>query len=130
MPGIWTRVVSRAGRQLTQLVARLSKSIDSNFDYHLPHEHRPAARLARTTPLYPELDRQYCHWGVVNGWERALFFKPSPEFEDEHSYRYTSTHDVIAREIQGIVNSVGLMEVSGFNRYEIRDLGLVSLWTV
>ena len=93
------------------------------FDYHLPHEHRPAARLARSTPLYAELDRQHCHWGVVNGWERALFFKPSPEFEDQHSYRFTPTRDVIAQEIEGIVNSVGLMEVSGFNRYEIRGPG-------
>ena len=93
------------------------------FDYHLPQEYRPAARLARSTPLYAELDKQHCHWGVVNGWERALFFKPSPEFEDQNSYRFTPTRDVIAREVRGIVNSVGLMEVSGFNRYDIRGLG-------
>ena len=29
----------------------------NEFHYHMPHEHRPAARLARTTPLYPVLDR-------------------------------------------------------------------------
>lgn len=93
------------------------------FDYHLPHEFRPAARLARSTPLYDELDKQDCHWGVINGWERVLFFKPSPDFEDQLSYRFTPTHEVVENEINGIVNAVGLMEVSGFNRYEIRGPG-------
>ena len=93
------------------------------FDYYLPHEHRDAARKVRTTPLYDELDHCNAHWGVVNGWERVLFFKPSPEFDDQHSYRFTPTRDVVAKEVSGIVRNVGLMEVSGFNRYEIRGRG-------
>lgn len=98
------------------------KSIEDyqrEFHYHLPHEQRPAARLARTTPLFPVLDRLGCVWGTVNGWERALFFKPQPDFVDEHSYRFTSTKDVIADEVAAVAENVGLMEVSGFNRYEI-----------
>ena len=89
------------------------------FHYHLPHEYRPAARLARTTPLYVELEQQQSAWGVVNGWERVLFFKPSSDFVDEHTYHFSPTHEVVEREVAGTVNSVGLMEVSGFNRYEI-----------
>ena len=65
-----------------------------------------------------------CAWGTVNGWERALFFKPSAEFVDQHSYRFTPTRDIVAREVQGIVNGVGLMEVSGFNRFEIAGPGV------
>ena len=45
------------------------------FDYHLPHEHRPAARLARSTPLYGELDRQHCHWGVVEWLGAGVVFQ-------------------------------------------------------
>ncbi len=95
----------------------------NEFHYHMPHEHRPAARLARTTPLYAALDQHNCEWGVVNGWERALFFKPDPEFIDQHSYRFTPTQDVIAREVENLAAGVGMMEVSGFNRYEIRGPG-------
>ncbi len=95
----------------------------NEFHYHMPHEQRPAARLARTTPLYPVLDKLNCAWGVVAGWERALFFKPDPDFIDEHSYRFTPTKDIVAKEVAGIVNSVGMMEVSGFNRYEIKGEG-------
>jgi dimethylglycine dehydrogenase len=93
------------------------------FHYHLPHEFRPAARLARTTPLYPVLDTLNCAWGVVNGWERALFFKPDPNFVDEPSYRFTATHDVVGGEVAALCQGVGLMEVSGFNRYEIAGPG-------
>ena len=95
----------------------------NEFHYHLPHEHRPEARLARTTPLYAALDQHQCAWGVVNGWERALFFKPSVDFVDQHSYRFTPTKDVVAKEVEGIVSGVGMMEVSGFNRYEIKGPG-------
>ncbi|MFZ9038029.1 MAG: FAD-dependent oxidoreductase [Gammaproteobacteria bacterium] len=95
----------------------------NEFHYHMPHEHRPAARLARTTPLYPVLDRMRAEWGVVNGWERALFFKPELDFTDEHSYRFTPTEAVVAKEIEHLQQHVGMMEVSGFNRYEISGKG-------
>jgi dimethylglycine dehydrogenase len=94
------------------------------FHYHLPHEHRPAARLARTTPLYPVLEGLNAAWGVVNGWERALFFKPDAKFVDEHSYRFTPTRQVVGNEIAHLQQHVGIMEVSGFNRYEISGAGV------
>ena len=96
----------------------------NEFHYHMPHEHRPAARLARTTPLYPVLDRLDAAWGVVNGWERALFFKPEPGFVDEHSYRFTPTREVVGNEIAHLQQHVSVMEVSGFNRYEISGEGV------
>ncbi|MCP4486726.1 MAG: FAD-dependent oxidoreductase [Gammaproteobacteria bacterium] len=96
----------------------------NEFHYHMPHEHRPASRLARTTPLYPVLDQLNCAWGVVNGWERVLFFKPDADFVDQHSYRFTPTKDVIAKEIEHLQQNVSIMEVSGFNRYEISGKGV------
>lgn len=96
----------------------------NEFHYHLPGEHRPAARLARTTPLYETLERMNCAWGVVNGWERALFFKPDADFIDEHGYRFTATRDVVGAEIAHLRRHVGIMEVSGFNRYEIGGAGV------
>ena len=96
----------------------------NEFHYHLPHEHRPASRLARTTPLYAVLDQLNCAWGVVNGWERVLFFKPDAEFVDEHSYRFTPTRAVVANEVEHLRQQVSIMEVSGFNRYEISGEGV------
>jgi len=96
----------------------------NEFHYHLPHEHRPASRLARTTPLYAVLDQMNCAWGVVNGWERVLFFKPDAEFIDQHSFRFTPTKAVVANEIEHLQQQVSIMEVSGFNRYEISGEGV------
>jgi dimethylglycine dehydrogenase len=101
----------------------------NEFHYHLPHEHRPAARLARTTPLYPVLDDLGALWGVVNGWERVVCFKPenNPNFVDSHGFRFNATHEVVAAEVKALQQQVGIMEVSGFNRYEIRGEGATEL---
>jgi len=97
----------------------------NEFRYHMPHEHRPAARLARTTPLYPVLDQLGAVWGVVNGWERVLCLKPcdQPDFVDQPSFRFTPTEDVIANEIAALVSSVAVAEGSGFNRLAISGDG-------
>ncbi len=91
----------------------------NEFRFHMPHEHRPAGREAKTTPLYPLLQERNAAFGVVNGWERAVMFKPSADFVDEHSFRFTATKDVVAAEVDAVQNAVGLMEVSGFTRFEV-----------
>ncbi len=111
------RLTGYANTEYTAL--KVIEDYQREFHYHLPHEHRPAARTARTTPLYPVLDRLNCAWGTVNGWERALFFKPHAGFVDEPGYRFTPTKDVVAHEVAALADGVGVMEVSGFNRYEI-----------
>ncbi|MEP6337912.1 MAG: FAD-dependent oxidoreductase, partial [Anderseniella sp.] len=96
----------------------------NEFRFHMPHEHRPAGRPARTTPLYDTLKQAGAEFGVVNGWERALYFKPSPDFEEIHSFRFNNTFDVVAKEVAAVRERVGIMEVSGFNRYEINGEGV------
>ncbi len=96
----------------------------NEFHYHMPHEQRPAARLSRTTPLYASFDQMNAAWGLVNGWERVLFFKPDADFVDEHSYRFTPTKEIVAKEIECLQQQVGIMEVSGFNRYQISGDGV------
>ena len=91
----------------------------NEFRFHMPHEHRPAGRCAKTTPLYPVLKTKDAAFGVVAGWERALFYKPSPEFVDRHSFRFTPTEEVVALEVKAVQERVGLMEVSGFTRFEV-----------
>ena len=95
----------------------------NEFRFHMPHEHRPAGRPARTTPLYSTLQAAGAEFAVVNGWERASFYKPTPDFEEEHTFRFANWHDVVAEEVRTVQERVGIMEVSGFNRYEISGPG-------
>ena len=91
----------------------------NEFRFHMPHEHRPAGRRAKTTPLYDRLTGLGAEWGTVDLWERALYFKPSPDFEETLSFRFNETHDVVAREVEAVQTGVGICEVSGFNRFAI-----------
>lgn len=91
----------------------------NEFRFHRPHEHRPAGRPAKTTSLYLALKEAGAEFGVVNGWERATFFKPTAEFREDQSFRFNNTFGIVGQEVKAVQGRVGLMEVSGFNRIEI-----------
>jgi dimethylglycine dehydrogenase len=93
------------------------------FQWHLPHEHRPAGRPLRTTPLYPVLQEEGAEFGVVNGWERVSFFKPTTEFVEEQGYRFNNWYGIVKREVESLCRGVGILELSGFNRYLISGPG-------
>lgn len=91
----------------------------NEFRFHLPHEHRPAGRPMKTTPLTSILAAEGAEFGVVNGWERVAYIKPSPDFHESHGFRFNETFDVVAGEVKAVQSGVGLTEVNGFNRFEI-----------
>ena len=119
------RFTQYANTELTCMMA--IEDYQNEFHYHLPHEQRPTGRLARTTPLYSVLAQQGAIFGRVNGWERVLMFKPSPDFTETAGMRFNESKPVVAAEIAALQANVGLMEVSGFNRYSLQGEG-VAQW--
>lgn len=115
------RFTGHANVELTALKA--IEDYQNEFRFHFPHEHRPAGRPAKTTPLTPVLAAEGAEFGTVNGWERVAYIKPSPDFEETHSFRFNETFPVVAREIEAVRTGVGLAEVNGFNRFEITGPG-------
>ncbi|WP_299351856.1 FAD-dependent oxidoreductase [uncultured Shimia sp.] len=95
----------------------------NEFRFHFPHEHRPAGRFAKTTPLTPVLQAEGAEFTPVNGWERTDYIKPSPDFHETHGYRFNEAFDVVAAEVKAVQSGVGLTEVNGFNRFEIEGDG-------
>ncbi|MCK8464054.1 FAD-dependent oxidoreductase [Aliiroseovarius sp. S1339] len=111
------RFTGHANVELTAL-----KSIEdyqNEFRFHFPHEHRPAGRPAKTTPLTPILAAEGTEFTVVNGWERVDYIKPTDDFRPRLSFHFDETFDVIAAEVKNVQENVGLCEVNGFNRFEI-----------
>ncbi len=96
----------------------------NEFRFHMPHEHRPAGRPARSTPLTHRLQTMNAEMATVNGWERADYFKPDADFTEVLSFRFNAVFDLVRAEVEAVQNRVGIMEVSGFNRYEITGPGL------
>jgi dimethylglycine dehydrogenase len=111
------RFTGHANVELTAL-----KSIEDyqiEFRVHFQHEHRPAGRPAKTTPLTPILAAEGAEFTVVNGWERVDYIKPAPDFHPALDFHFDETFDVIAAEVRNVQENVGLCEVNGFNRFEI-----------
>jgi dimethylglycine dehydrogenase len=111
------RFTSHANVEATSLKA--IEDYQNEFRFHFPHEHRPAARPAKTTSLTPVLAAENAEFTVVNGWERVEYIKPYPDFKPSLSFHFDETFDIVAKEISNVRDSVGLCEVNGFNRFEI-----------
>ncbi|UWR07857.1 FAD-dependent oxidoreductase [Ruegeria sp. B32] len=111
------RFAGHANVELTALKA--IEDYQNEFRFHFPHEHRPAGRPAKTTPLTPVLAAEGAEFTVVNGWERVEYIKPTPDFTPTLSFDFDETFDVIAAEVANVQQNVGLAEVNGFNRIEI-----------
>ena len=111
------RFTGHANVELTSLKA--IEDYQNEFRFHFPHEHRPAGRPAKTTPLTPILAAEGAEFTTVNGWERVDYYKPSPDFQPRHTFDFDETFDIVAAEIAAVQTAVGLCEVNGFNRIEI-----------
>lgn len=111
------RFTEHATVELTALKA--IEDYQNEFRFHFPHEHRPAGRPAKTTPLTPVLAAEGAEFTVVNGWERVDYIKPAPDFHPSLTFDFDETFDVVAGEVRNVAENVGLCEVSGFNRFEI-----------
>ncbi|WP_411351391.1 FAD-dependent oxidoreductase [Leisingera aquaemixtae] len=111
------RFAAHANAELTALKA--VEDYQNEFRFHFPHEHRPAGRPAKTTPLTPVLAAEGAEFSVVNGWERVDFIKPSPGFHPSLTFNFDEAFDVVAAEVKNLQENAGLCEVSGFNRIEI-----------
>ncbi|MGJ8544188.1 MAG: GcvT family protein [Sulfitobacter sp.] len=111
------RFTTHGNVELTALKA--IEDYQNEFRFHFPHEHRPAGRPMKTTPLTPVLAAEGAAFGVVNGWERMEYIKPAPDFHETHSFTFNNTLDIVAGEVEAVQNRVGLTEVSGFNRFEL-----------
>ncbi len=116
------RFTGHANVELTALKA--IEDYQNEFRFRFPNEHRPAGRPAKTTPLTPVLAAEGAEFGVVNGWERVAYLKPTPDFTETLGYRFNETFDVVAREVQAVQGGVGLAEVNGFNRIELTGSGV------
>ncbi len=104
----------------TELCAlKAIEEYQNEFRFEFPHEHRPAGRPVKTTPLTPLLAAEGAEFTVVNGWERADYFKPSPGFTETHGFRHSEVHNVVAAEVAAVQTAAGLTEVNGFTRIEI-----------
>lgn len=84
----------------------------------VPGEELPAGRPRRISPLYDKLKSKGCVFTETFGWERPKWFSLDGR-EEDYSYRRTNTFDVIRDECMAVRERVGLLDLSGFAKYEV-----------
>jgi dimethylglycine dehydrogenase len=116
------RFTGHGNTELTALMA--IQEYQNEFRFHFPHEHRPAGRPIKTTPLTPILEAEGAEFTMVNGWERVDYIKPSSDFHETHGFRFNEVLEVVAREVETVQTRAGICEVNGFNRFEMTGSGV------
>jgi len=106
-------------------IAKAVEIYSHEYAIHFPNQEWPAARQARTSPLYEKLKAKGALFGVAAGWERAVWF-PRPGIDEavqKPSYRHTNWFDAVREECLAIRDRVGVLDLCGFSRFEVSGEG-------
>ena len=87
-----------------------------------PNEQLPAGRPLRKSPAYDAMSAAGCLWGCTWGLETPLMFAP-PGFEEAPTLRRSNAFPIVAEECEAVRKRVGLVDISGFSRFEVSGSG-------
>ena len=83
-----------------------------------PNEQLPAGRPLKMSPAYSDMTAVGCKWGASFDLEVPLYFAPQG-FEETPSLRRSNAFDIVADECKMVRAGVGLLDISGFSRFEV-----------
>lgn len=96
----------------------------NEYAMHLPHRPWPAGRPAKASPLYDRLKERGAQFGDFGGWERPLWFaREGDKAEPDLTHGRPHFDDAIAAEVKTVTEKVGLLDLTGFTRFELSGPG-------
>ncbi len=119
---IWAMDVARFGdwATLAYTNAKVRENYSRRFRIRFPNEELTAARPLRTTPLYDRLKAENAVFGESFGLEHPLWFAPQGTAPVEDiTFRRSNAFAHVAEEVRTVRERVGLMEISGYAKYEV-----------
>ncbi|MEX0503589.1 FAD-dependent oxidoreductase [Alphaproteobacteria bacterium LSUCC0719] len=83
-----------------------------------PNQQLPAGRPLKMAPAYSEMDAAGAVWG--NSWdlEVPLYFAPKG-FAETPSLKRSNAFDLVGAECRAVRRDVGLLDITGFSRFEV-----------
>lgn len=94
------------------------------YAINFPHEERPAGRPRHVTPVYEKLKAKGAHFGARGGWERAVWFaREQDQIEDIPDFQRGVWFDAVGEECRHVRDHVGLLDLGGFSKYELKGQG-------
>ena len=83
-----------------------------------PNEQLPAGRPLKKAPAYDAMSAAGAIWGCSWGLETPLVFAPKG-FEEEPTLKRSNAFPLVTEECHAVRNAVGLLDTSGFSRFEV-----------
>ncbi len=92
------------------------------FTTRRPGEEEMAGRPRKMSPLHARLRAQGCVHTETFGWERPKWFSPDGRVED-YGYARNNVFDVVREEVAAVHERVGVLDLTGFAKYDISGPG-------
>jgi dimethylglycine dehydrogenase len=123
---IWGMDVARYGdwATLAYTNAKVRENYSRRFRIRFPNEELSAARPLRTTPIYERLQAKHAVFGDYCGLEHPLWFAPSAaEASEVVTFHRSNAHPCVGAECRAVRESVGLLEISNYGKFDVTGAG-------
>lgn len=117
----WSMDIARYGPQHSNkeyIKQTTGQFYSRRFVMSYPNEQLPAGRPLRMAPAYSDMTAAGARWGCSWGLETPLYFAPE-DFEETPSLNRSDATPHVAAEHKAIREAVGLLDITGFSRYEV-----------
>ncbi len=83
-----------------------------------PNEQLPAGRPLKMAPAHDAMTAAGALWGESWGLEVPLYFAPAG-FEETPTLKRSNAFDIVGAECKAVREAAGLLDISGFSRFEV-----------
>ncbi|MEO1453292.1 MAG: FAD-dependent oxidoreductase [Pseudomonadota bacterium] len=87
-----------------------------------PNEQLPAGRPLKMAPAHDAMTEAGCRWGCSWGLETPLYFAPK-DFVETPSLNRSDATPFVEAECRAVREAVGLLDITGFSRFEVYGSG-------
>ena len=104
--------------------ARVMDCYSHRFKIHFPYEEREAGRPTRRRPIYERQQQLGAIFGLNYGWEHPLWFAGEGiEAKEDYGFERQNWFKPVGEECRALRDSVGIIDISNFGKYEIKGDG-------
>ncbi len=117
----WPMDIARYGKfasNRTYIKQTTGQFYSRRFVMSYPNEQLPAGRKLKCAPAHTAMDQAGAVWGQNWGLEVPLMFAPKG-FREVPTLKRSNAFDEVAKEVKAVRNDVGLLDISGFSRFEV-----------
>ena len=118
------RFGSYAGNK-TYIKEKTGQFYSRRFVMTYPNEQLWEGRPLRTSPAYDSMTKDGAFWGEMFGLEVPIYFAQR-DFVETPTLRRSNAFDIVGEECRQVRGGVGILDITGFSRYEVKGPNAVT----